>query len=159
LAKLPLGSGPAREEASQVPARPVGRHHAERWFVYYGTNAEMRWDAVPGLGYTTPNERFFVRDHTATPVIDVQTWQLQVFGSGLHGPGAGRPWLPAVVPGWVGVANIKWVGQIEVSDQPLFSLWNTQQHVLTGDAYPDKPGRRTAATTKPRPACRPPQAA
>jgi DMSO/TMAO reductase YedYZ molybdopterin-dependent catalytic subunit len=57
------------------------------WFVNFGTNAEMRWDAVPGLGYTIPNERFFVRDHTATPVIHARTWQLQVFGSGLHGPG------------------------------------------------------------------------
>ena len=57
------------------------------WFVNYGTNAEMRWDAVPGLGYKIPNERFFVRDHTATPVIDVQTWQLEVFGSGLAWPG------------------------------------------------------------------------
>ena len=41
-----------------------------------------------------------------------------------------------VVPGWIGVANVKWLGEIEVSDQPLFSYWNTQQYVMTGDAYP-----------------------
>ena len=44
-----------------------------------------------------------------------------------------------VVPGWIGVASIKWLGQIEVSDEPLFSYWNTQQYVMTGAAYPDKP--------------------
>jgi hypothetical protein len=27
----------------------------------------MRWDALAGLGYTIPNDRFFVRDHTGTP--------------------------------------------------------------------------------------------
>ena len=39
-----------------------------------GTNAEMRWDAVAGLSRTTSaNERFFVRNHTATPAIDAAT--------------------------------------------------------------------------------------
>ncbi len=44
-----------------------------------------------------------------------------------------------LVPGWVGIANIKWVGRIEVSEQPLFSPWNTTQYRLFGDAYPDQP--------------------
>ena len=30
----------------------------------------MRWDSVAGLGYVIPNDRFFVRDHTGTPIID-----------------------------------------------------------------------------------------
>ena len=47
------------------------------------------------------------------------------------------PWdhgypLRFVVPGWVGVANVKWIGQIEVSSTPLFSLWDRTQYVLTG---------------------------
>ena len=41
-----------------------------------------------------------------------------------------------LVPGWVGIANIKWLGQIEVADHPLFSPWNTTQYRLTGAAYP-----------------------
>jgi DMSO/TMAO reductase YedYZ molybdopterin-dependent catalytic subunit len=249
--------GMARAAAAD-DGSPIVKQLPPEWFVTFGTNAEMRWDAVPGLGFTIPNERFFVRDHTATPVIDARTWQLQVFGSGLGGPGRtftydqlrrlpqrevvafiecagngrslfaaqqntaapGTQWglgaigvarwrgvplaevltraglsrravdvmpygldanfvsggidfghvrrpipvakalddallvmemngepLPPdhgfpvrlVVPGWVGIANIKWVGQIEVSEQPLFSLWNTQQYVLTGEAYPNKP--------------------
>jgi hypothetical protein len=56
------------------------------WFIPLGTNAEMRWDAVPGLGYVIPNERFFVRNHTARPIVDPATWRLSVFGSGLRRP-------------------------------------------------------------------------
>ena len=33
-----------------------------------------------------PNERFFVRNHTATLIIDPGTWRLNVFGSGLRNP-------------------------------------------------------------------------
>ena len=228
------------------------------WFVRYGTNAEMRWDSLADLGHRVPNERFFVRDHTSTPVLDERTWRLRVHGSGLRGPGIvltydqlrrmpqrdvvtaiecagngrsffgsqqgtpapGTQWglgaigvarwrgaplrvvleragispsavdvmpsgrdptvvsggvdyghvrrplpvgkalddvlvalamngedlppdhgFPArlVVPGWIGVASIKWVGDIEMSDEPLFSYWNTQQYVMTGAAYPDRP--------------------
>ena len=50
-------------------------------------------------------------------------------------PDHGFP-LRLIVPGWIGVANIKWIGQIQVSREPLFSLWNTQQYRLLGDAYP-----------------------
>jgi sulfane dehydrogenase subunit SoxC len=44
-----------------------------------------------------------------------------------------------LVPGWVGVANIKWVGRIEVSEEPLLSPWNTTTYRLFGGAYPDSP--------------------
>jgi DMSO/TMAO reductase YedYZ molybdopterin-dependent catalytic subunit len=40
------------------------------------------------------------------------------------------------VPGWVGIASVKWLGQIEVSDQPLFSPWNTTQYRMVGGDYP-----------------------
>lgn len=228
------------------------------WFVGHGTNAEMRWDALDGVGYLTPNHRFFIRNHTSTPLIDVASWRLHVFGSGVDGggasftyddllrlpdrelvssiecagngrsffgsqqasPRAGTQWelgaigvarwrgvplaevleragvggravdvmpsgldarvvsngidyghvrrpipiakalddallayemngetlppdhgfpLRLIVPGWVGVANVKWVGRIEVASKPLFSLWNTREYVLHGDAYPERP--------------------
>lgn len=41
-----------------------------------------------------------------------------------------------VVPGWVGIASVKWVGGIEVAGRPLFSLWNTAQYRFTGGDYP-----------------------
>ena len=50
-------------------------------------------------------------------------------------PDHGFP-LRALVPGWVGIANIKWVGSIQVSTQPLFSLYNTEKYVLIGEDYP-----------------------
>ena len=44
-----------------------------------------------------------------------------------------------LVPGWVGVANTKWVGSIEVSETPLTSPWNTTSYRMFGPAYPDSP--------------------
>ena len=41
-----------------------------------------------------------------------------------------------VVPGWIGVASIKWLGRIEVADRPLYSYWNTTQYRMTGPEYP-----------------------
>lgn len=55
----------------------------------------------------------------------------------------GRPLPPdhgypvrMIVPSWVGIANIKWVGDIEVSAEPLLSPWNTGLYRLFGSAYP-----------------------
>jgi DMSO/TMAO reductase YedYZ molybdopterin-dependent catalytic subunit len=55
----------------------------------------------------------------------------------------GRPLLPDhgfpvrfICPSWIGVANVKWVGQIEVSSTPLFSYWNTLAYRLFGPTYP-----------------------
>lgn len=42
-----------------------------------------------------------------------------------------------VLPGWVGIASIKWLGSLEVSTTPLESPWNTTWYRMTGDAYPD----------------------
>jgi DMSO/TMAO reductase YedYZ molybdopterin-dependent catalytic subunit len=41
-----------------------------------------------------------------------------------------------VVPGWVGISSIKWLGRIEVSRSPLLSPWNTTSYRMTGAAYP-----------------------
>ncbi|HEV7761051.1 MAG TPA: sulfite oxidase [Acidimicrobiales bacterium] len=242
--------------AQTAPAPTIVKPLPPEWFNVLGTNAEMRWDALLGQGFTVPNERFFVRNHTSTPTIDAQTWRLQVFGSGLRRaegieltyrdlrrmrsrtiteavecagngrrffgdqqgtPVAGSQWrlgavgvarwrgvpladvldragirrsavdvlpegldatvvsggvdqghvrrpLPVgkalddvlvayemngeplppdhgfpvrlVVPGWVGIASIKWLGRIEVADHPLFSFWNTTQYRMTGPTYP-----------------------
>ncbi|MEU4664825.1 sulfite oxidase [Micromonospora chalcea] len=51
-----------------------------------------------------------------------------------------------VVPGWVGIASIKWVGAIEVSTTPLFSPWNTQFYRMFG---PGHPAGGTALTAQP----------
>lgn len=258
-----LGPGKAAARAPAAPpevgSSPIQKPLPPQWFIDYGTNAEMRWDTVD-FGYLTPQERFFVRDHTSTPLIDPRTWQLQLFGTGLHGeptqdrprtidlrgllrlprrtivsaiecagngrsffgtqqgtPVSGTQWtlgaigvaewtgvplstlleragmtpsavdvmpigldpavvvngvdaghvrrpfpvskavddvlvayamngrpLPAdhggpvriVVPGWVGVANVKWVGAIQVAAEKLYSAWNTTQYRMMGGDYP-----------------------
>jgi DMSO/TMAO reductase YedYZ molybdopterin-dependent catalytic subunit len=257
---LPLLLGPIASTArAQTPAPSpvpgIRKPLPDAWFIPRGTNAETRWEALRGVGYLTPSARFFVRNHTATPLIDRATWRLQVFGTGVRRPrafslrdlerlphrdltafiecagngrsyfarqqgtpAAGTAWglgavgvarwrgvplrdvleragvrrtavdvmpqglddpvkaadgtdqgrvrrplpigkalddvllayemnghdLPPdhgapvrlVVPGWVGVASIKWVGSIEVSTQPLFSPWNTTSYRMVGPDYP-----------------------
>jgi DMSO/TMAO reductase YedYZ molybdopterin-dependent catalytic subunit len=51
-------------------------------------------------------------------------------------PDHGFP-LRLVVPGWVGIASIKWLGSLEVSTTELTSPWNTKWYRMTGPGYPD----------------------
>ena len=67
-----VSAGNARA-ATSTSSSPIVKPLPPEWFIDYGTNAEMRWDAVPGLGYFIPGERFFVRDHTSTPLIDASS--------------------------------------------------------------------------------------
>ena len=239
---------------------PIRKPLPDEWFVDYGNNAEMRWDSSDSDEPLTPTERFFVRNHVRTPVIDPASYRLKVYGAGLAGAptqdapvsfslddllalprrtctcilectGNGRalfesqqhqqvrgtPWtlggvgqaswtgvsmadvldragvldsavdvmatglddsyrldgvdhgpvrrplpiakalddtllafamndepLPPdhgfpvrlVVPGWVGVASIKWLGGLEVSTSRLYSPWNTLWYRMRGGDYP-----------------------
>ncbi|MFE6872458.1 sulfite oxidase, partial [Kitasatospora sp. NPDC057692] len=267
---------PAGAAAAAGPVPGIVKPLPAEWFVPRGTNAEMRFDALRDgadgapVGRYVPVERFFVRNHTSTPLIDAGSWRLRLFGSGLRGAptadrpvefslddlrelpshtvgaliecaGNGRsffasqqhqtvpgtPWalggigaarwrgvrlgevlrragltagavdvMPAgldpepvvngvslgrvrrplpvakalddvllayemngepltpdhgapvrvVVPGWVGIASIKWVGTVEVSDRPLYSPWNTDSYRLFGPDYP--PGGSAPLTTQ-----------
>ncbi|GAB1692514.1 sulfite oxidase [Krasilnikovia sp. M28-CT-15] len=241
--------------AAADPAGPIVKPLPPHLFTVFGTNAEMRWSAMRDQGHLVPVDRFFVRNHTRTPVIDAGYWRLEVTGPGLRGgpvsfsyrdlrrlpaetltvpvecagnarsyftsqqgqtvtgtawhlgaigvarwrgvrlgtvlrraglssravdvlpvgldpnfvtggvdlgpvrrpipvrkalhdvllayemngeplpPDHGHP-VRLVVPGWIGIASIKWVGRIEVSDQPLFSPWNTQFYRLFGPSFP-----------------------
>jgi DMSO/TMAO reductase YedYZ molybdopterin-dependent catalytic subunit len=269
LAAIPALGWPGVAEAQPVAERstpvvtasgPIVKPLPPELFNVFGSNAEMRWEAMRGQGYLVPIDRFFVRDHTSTPLLDADTWRLKLFGTGLRGAptidnpveftyqelrdlpaetvtafvecaGNGRgffttqqnetvpgtPWhlgavgvarwrgvrlaavleragltraavdilpqgldpdfvsagvnlgkvrrpLPVakalrdallvyemngatlppdhgfpvrlIVPSWVGISSIKWVGQIEVSDVPLFSPFNTQLYKLFGPSYP-----------------------
>lgn len=52
-----------------------------------------------------------------------------------------------LVSGWLGAASIKWLGRLEVSEQPLHVPWNTEDYVLIGPEHPaDGPGRGLAIT-------------
>lgn len=64
-------------------------------------------------------------------------------------PDHGAP-VRALVPGWIGVANVKWVGKVEASEQPLFSDWNTIAYVLIGPDYqPEGQAKGPALTAQP----------
>lgn len=53
-----------------------------------------------------------------------------------------------LLPGWVGSGNVKWLGRIEVAEQPLFSPWNTDTYVLIGPEYkPEPPAKGPVLTT------------
>ena len=54
-------------------------------------------------------------------------------------PDHGFP-IRLLTPGWVGIANIKWVGRIEVSEAPIYTLWNTEKYILIGEDYEPEPG-------------------
>ncbi|MDC0766573.1 sulfite oxidase [Streptomyces sp. HD] len=265
---LTLLAATAATTALPAPGRaraadsPIVKPLPPEWFIQRGTNAETRWEALRGTGHHTPNERFFVRNHTTTPVLDAADWRLRLWGDGLRGtPAEGSPVefdyddlraLPAVtrtafvecagngrsfyatqqgetvtgtawtlgavgvarwrgvrladvlrraglspyavdvqprgldaeyvsggeslgrvrrplplakalddvllayemngeplpydhgypvrvlVPSWVGISSIKWVGDIEVSAQPLFSPWNTTFYRLFGPGHPQE---------------------
>jgi DMSO/TMAO reductase YedYZ molybdopterin-dependent catalytic subunit len=52
-----------------------------------------------------------------------------------------------VVSGWLGAASIKWLGRIEVSEDPLYVPWNTEDYVLIGPDFPaHRPVRGQAIT-------------
>ena len=52
-------------------------------------------------------------------------------------PDHGFP-LRAIVPGWVGINNIKWVGRIEVRNSVIEVPTTTRSYVLEGPDYPSK---------------------
>lgn len=82
LALTAFGALPAGTASA---ASPIVKPLPPEIFEVYGTNAETRWEALSGQGELTPVERFFVRNHTATPSIDAGTWRLKLFGTGLRG--------------------------------------------------------------------------
>ncbi|MFJ8297440.1 sulfite oxidase [Streptomyces sp. NPDC094447] len=258
LATAPAASAtpaPART-ASATAAPGIVKALPAAHFTVRGTNAEARFDAFGDTGALTPVDRFFVRNHTTTPVLDAADWRLTLWGDGLHGrspvhftygqlrdlpsvtrtaliecagngrslytsqqgePVTGTAWtlgavgaarwrgvrladvlrragiardavdlqprglddpyvsggvdygrvrrpLPVakafddvilayemngeplpydhghpvrlVVPSWVGIASVKWLGDIEVSTRPLSSPWSTDWYRLFGDAHP-----------------------
>ncbi|MFI5863645.1 sulfite oxidase [Streptomyces sp. NPDC051546] len=59
-------------------------------------------------------------------------------------PDHGGP-VRVVVPNWIGISSIKWVGDIEVSGQALYTPWNTDLYRMFG---PDQPPQGSAPLTR-----------
>lgn len=267
-----LAATPALATTAAAAEGPIVKPLPPELFDVSGSNAEMRWESMRHQGFHTPIDRFFVRNHTATPHLDPATWRLRLFGAGLRGapsrehavefslarlrglpaasisafvecagngrsffatqqntPVSGTQWrlggigvarwrgvrlatvlrlaglrpsavdvlpegldaevvsngvnlghvrrplpiakalddvllayemngepLPPdhgapvrlIVPSWVGIANIKWVGDIEVADTPLFAPFNTELYRLYGPEYPADGAPVTTQTVK-----------
>ncbi|TQS46895.1 sulfite oxidase [Cryptosporangium phraense] len=92
IAATGVTAGGGRVSAAAETPPTIVKPTPESLFYLRGTNAEMRWEAMRGQGYTVPVDRFFVRNHTRTPLIDVDGWRLRLFGTGLRGaPTAAAP--------------------------------------------------------------------
>lgn len=52
-----------------------------------------------------------------------------------------------LVPGWIGIASIKWVGKIQVSEQALAVQKNTTDYVMVGPDFLEKPPAKGPALT------------
>ncbi|MGV9317137.1 sulfite oxidase [Streptomyces sp. NPDC003691] len=257
LAAAPLSAPLALGSAAPATAAPgIVKPLPPEVFTIRGTNAETLQQAFRDTGPLTPADRFFVRNHTSTPLLDERDWKLTVWGSGLRGGGSveldygrlrslpsvtrtavvecagngrsfftsqqgervsGTPWtlgavgaarwrgarlrdvlelagvspsavsvmprglddpftvdgvdlgrvrrplpiakavddvilayemngepLPPdhgfpvrlIVPSWIGIASVKWVGDIEVAEEPLSSPWDTRFYRLFGAGHP-----------------------
>lgn len=256
LTALSAAAAPLWTSTAAADPGPIVKPLPTDTFIIHGTNAETRWEALAGTGNLVPIDRFFVRNHTRTPLLSADSWRLQLFGTGLRGAApveftyqdllalpartvtariecagngrsfyttqqnqtvSGTPWrlgavgvarwhgvplatvlrraglrasavdvlpegldpdyitggvnlgpvrrplpirkalkdvlvayemngepLPPdhgfpvrlVVPDWIGIASIKWLGRIEVSATPLSSPWNTQFYRFYGPDYP-----------------------
>jgi DMSO/TMAO reductase YedYZ molybdopterin-dependent catalytic subunit len=62
---------------------------------------------------------------------------LLVWGADGHDllPDHGYP-IRLLLPGWVGIGSIKWLGSLDVSTTEQTSPWNTKWYRLTGPSYP-----------------------
>ena len=70
--------------AQPAVRKPLPAHLVVRQDNVAESRWESMWDGEDQLS-DTPTDRFFVRNHTATPLIDAATWRLKLYGSGLQG--------------------------------------------------------------------------
>lgn len=54
----------------------------------------------------------------------------------------------ALVPGWIGNHSVKWVGSIEVAEEPVFVPQNTDIYVYLGPGYQPEPPRKGPVVEK-----------
>ena len=62
---------------AQTAPTPVIKPTPKELFNDFGSNKEMRWENMYERGFVVPNELFFVRNHTRTPVVDAKNMALE----------------------------------------------------------------------------------
>jgi DMSO/TMAO reductase YedYZ molybdopterin-dependent catalytic subunit len=79
-----------RAETRPDPRAGIVKPLPKEWFQDHRLDesgeqvAEMRWGAVDPDVYLTPTERFFVRSHGRTPLVDADDWVLKIDGRGVE---------------------------------------------------------------------------
>jgi len=82
------GRAAAKEElvtpsADRLHVKPLPK----RWFISHGTSIEMAWEAkATDDSYLMDSGQFFVRNHTATPILNPDEWQVKIDGAGVENP-------------------------------------------------------------------------
>lgn len=80
------------QNANARPTTPAGgRLHVKSlpkgFFIVHGTSVEMDWRVkMNDPRYLMDTGQFFVRNHSATPIVDAETWRLTIDGPGVTNP-------------------------------------------------------------------------
>jgi DMSO/TMAO reductase YedYZ molybdopterin-dependent catalytic subunit len=99
-----------------------------------GVSEQTAFVQMIGLDTEAP-EGGFRRPMTYEKAMDEDTILAYRMNGEPLPPDHGFP-IRAIVPGWVGSNQIKWLGRIEAHLQPVWSRNVTSSYVLIGDAYP-----------------------
>lgn len=89
---LPAGAWAAEEASGSALVTPAGeRLHVkalpDAFFIHHGTSVEMNWAQKRNdPRYLMDTGQFFVRNHSATPIIDAAQWKLRIEGPGVEKP-------------------------------------------------------------------------
>jgi DMSO/TMAO reductase YedYZ molybdopterin-dependent catalytic subunit/mono/diheme cytochrome c family protein len=86
--ETPTATPSAEETPVTTPA--ADRLHVkplpENFFIPHGASIEMEWRPESTQTYTMDSGIFFIRNHSATPIIDPADWRLRVEGPGVEEP-------------------------------------------------------------------------
>src|SRR5437764_1124673 len=90
-------------------------------------NSETPLDIV--RSWVTPNPLFFVRSLPLAKALDPDTLLAFRMNGELLEPSHGFP-VRLFVPGWYGVASVKWLQRIEVLDRPFQGYFQTKKYTV-----------------------------
>ena len=138
-----------RQQGQQVPGTPweMGGVAAVTWegarlaevFDRIGVRREAVSVMATGLDPRYVCEEGIDRGRVRRPFPVAKALDDALLVWGVNGepllPDHGFP-LRLVLPGWVGIANIKWLGSLEVATTQLASPWSTEWYRMSGGDHP-----------------------
>ncbi|HEV3259737.1 MAG TPA: sulfite oxidase [Gemmataceae bacterium] len=123
---VPWGAGAiGHAEWTGVPLRRV----LERAGIKPGAAAVLFEGADHGTEPDHPDEMFFARSLPLAKALDPDTLLAVRMNGELLEPNHGAP-VRLLVPGWYGVASVKWLRRIEVLDRPGQAYYETRKYTI-----------------------------